>query len=98
MPSGLGVIVFIGAGYLLVYAAVANGGRFAAAPWAGLMEDAYTGSRGGGAAAAAMNSVPWLGTARNAHTAAGAAGAAAADAAAGADTIRPRRPRHGAPA
>lgn len=32
-------------GYLLVYAAVANGGRFAAEPWEGLFNDAYTGER-----------------------------------------------------
>ena len=28
-------------GYLLVYAAVANKGRFATAPWAGIVADAY---------------------------------------------------------
>ena len=32
-------------GYLLVYAAVANGGRFAAEPWEGLFNDAYTEER-----------------------------------------------------
>lgn len=31
------------AGYLLVYAAVANHGQFATEPWAGLLADAYTG-------------------------------------------------------
>lgn len=30
-------------GYVLVYAAVANHGRFATSPWAGLVADAYTG-------------------------------------------------------
>lgn len=30
------------AGYTLVYAAVANRGRFATDPWAGLFADAYT--------------------------------------------------------
>lgn len=45
MPRGLGLILFGGLGYLLLYAAIANGGRFAAHPWAGLQEDAYTGDR-----------------------------------------------------
>ena len=45
MPPGLGLILFGGLGYLLVYASVANSGRFASHPWAGLMEDAYTGDR-----------------------------------------------------
>lgn len=29
-------------GYLLVYAATANSGRFATEPWAGVLADAYT--------------------------------------------------------
>lgn len=40
-------------GYLLIYAAVAKGGRFATEPWEGVFHDAYTGegaspSPGGG--------------------------------------------------
>lgn len=35
---GLGFV-----GYVLVYAAVANHGRFATSPWAGVIGDAYTG-------------------------------------------------------
>lgn len=31
-------------GYTLVYAAVANGGKFAESPWRALREDAYTGA------------------------------------------------------
>jgi hypothetical protein len=34
--------VFMLGGYMLVYAAVAKQGRFAAEPWAGLLADAYT--------------------------------------------------------
>lgn len=45
MPPGLGTILFVGLGYILVYAAVANHGRFATHPWAGVLEDAYTGNR-----------------------------------------------------
>ncbi len=45
MPRGLGLILFGGLGYVLLYAAVANSGRFATQPWAGLREDAYTGNR-----------------------------------------------------
>lgn len=45
MPRGLGLILFGGLGYILIYASVANGGRFASHPWAGLQEDAYTGDR-----------------------------------------------------
>ncbi len=45
MPRGLGLILFGGLGYILVYASVANSGRFATQPWAGLHEDAYTGKR-----------------------------------------------------
>lgn len=37
----LSVLLLLG-GYLLVYAAVARGGRFAAQPWEGLFHDAYT--------------------------------------------------------
>lgn len=37
------VVGFLFAGYLLVYAAVANGGKLAATPWRALVEDAYTG-------------------------------------------------------
>jgi hypothetical protein len=33
-------------GYLLIYAAVANHGRFATSPWAGVYGDAY--AQGGG--------------------------------------------------
>lgn len=39
--QAVGVILLFG-GYLLVYAAVAAGGRFATEPWAGLYADAYT--------------------------------------------------------
>lgn len=35
-------IVLIFSGYILVYAAVAAGGKFATEPWAGLFYDAYT--------------------------------------------------------
>lgn len=42
-PVGLACLFF---GYLLVYAAVANHGRFATAPWAGVIGDAYE-TRGG---------------------------------------------------
>lgn len=45
MPPGLGLILFGGLGYILIYASVANRGRFATSPWAGLQEDAYTGKR-----------------------------------------------------
>jgi len=45
VSPGLGTILFTGLGYVLVYAAVANHGRFATHPWAGLLEDAYTGNR-----------------------------------------------------
>ena len=38
-------------GYVLVYAATANHGRFATEPWAGLLADAYTGSTSSGAGA-----------------------------------------------
>lgn len=43
MPPGLGLILFGGLGYVLVYASVANHGRFATHPWLGLLADAYTG-------------------------------------------------------
>ena len=36
----LGVYLLLG-GYVLVYAAVAGGGKFATDPWAGLFTDAY---------------------------------------------------------
>lgn len=40
----LGLIsAFAFAGYTLVYAAVANGGKLASRPWDALREDAYTG-------------------------------------------------------
>lgn len=55
MPPGLGLIVFAGLGYVLVYASVANAGRFATHPWAGLLEDAYTGNR---SAAPGIDSAP----------------------------------------
>lgn len=42
MNPGLGMILFGGIGYVLVYASVANRGRFATHPWAGLLMDAYT--------------------------------------------------------
>ena len=48
MPRGLGLILFGGLGYVLIYASVANAGRFATQPWAGLREDAYTGNRSTG--------------------------------------------------
>jgi hypothetical protein len=41
--AGLGTIVFGALGYLLVYASVANHGRFATHPYLGLFVDAYTG-------------------------------------------------------
>jgi hypothetical protein len=37
------VAAVIGLGYTLVYAAVANGGRFAEQPWRAFVEDAYSG-------------------------------------------------------
>jgi hypothetical protein len=37
------------AGYTLVYAAVADGGRFAATPWEAFRSDAYQGASGGAA-------------------------------------------------
>jgi hypothetical protein len=40
----VGTLLVFG-GYVLVYAAVARGGRFATEPWAGLYEDAYTGDQ-----------------------------------------------------
>jgi hypothetical protein len=43
MSPGLGAILFGGLGYVLVYASVANHGRFALHPWLGLLADAYTG-------------------------------------------------------
>ena len=36
----LGTLLLFG-GYVLVYASVANGGKFAAEPWAGVFTDAY---------------------------------------------------------
>jgi hypothetical protein len=36
----VGILLVFG-GYVLVYAAVAAGGKFAADPWAGLYGDAY---------------------------------------------------------
>lgn len=38
----LGTILFGGLGYVLTYASVANHGRFATHPWAGVIADAYT--------------------------------------------------------
>lgn len=35
-------ILLVFGGYTLVYAATANGGKFASEPWAGLFADAYT--------------------------------------------------------
>jgi hypothetical protein len=43
VSPGLGAILFGGLGYVLVYASVANHGRFALHPWLGLLADAYTG-------------------------------------------------------
>jgi hypothetical protein len=37
-------ILFVFFGYMLVYASVAAGGKFATEPWAGLFADAYTGA------------------------------------------------------
>jgi len=37
-------IAVMGVGYTLVYAAVANGGRFAEQPWRAFFEDAYGGA------------------------------------------------------
>jgi hypothetical protein len=45
VPPGLGTILGLGIGWVLVYASVANSGRFATRPQAGLFEDAYTGDR-----------------------------------------------------
>jgi hypothetical protein len=42
-PVSLATLYF---GYLLVYAAVANHGRFATSPWAGVLGDAYPASGG----------------------------------------------------
>lgn len=39
-------ILFVFFGYVLVYAAVAAGGKFATEPWAALFADAYTGAGG----------------------------------------------------
>lgn len=42
------ILIVIGclfAGYTLVYAAVANGGKLAKRPWDALREDAYAGAR-----------------------------------------------------
>lgn len=36
-------MVLVFGGYMLIYAAVANQGKFATEPWAGLFADAYTG-------------------------------------------------------
>ena len=38
----VGILLVFG-GYMLVYAAVARGGKFATEPWAGLYSDAYIG-------------------------------------------------------
>lgn len=38
-------ILFVFFGYMLVYASVAAGGKFATEPWAGLFSDAYTGTQ-----------------------------------------------------
>lgn len=35
-------ILLIFGGYMLIYAAVANQGKFATEPWAGIFADAYT--------------------------------------------------------
>lgn len=40
------VATFLFAGYTLIYAAVAAGGKFAATPWEALRQDAYTGPAG----------------------------------------------------
>lgn len=46
----LGLIsFFLFGGYTLVYAAVANGGKFAAAPWEALRRDAYDDAAAAGA-------------------------------------------------
>lgn len=37
----LSVLLLLG-GYILVYAAIAGGGKFAVQPWQGLFRDAYT--------------------------------------------------------
>lgn len=36
----LSILLLLG-GYILVYASIARGGRFATEPWQGLFEDAY---------------------------------------------------------
>lgn len=41
------VATFLFGGYLLIYAAVANGGKFAASPWDALRADAYQGGPAG---------------------------------------------------
>ena len=55
MNPGLGVILFGGLGYVLVYASVANHGRFALHPWAGLLADAYD---EGGASSSSSSTTP----------------------------------------
>jgi hypothetical protein len=48
-------VAYLFFGYLLIYAAVANHGRFAAAPWQGVLHNAYRQEgqpqEGGGASA-----------------------------------------------
>ncbi len=56
MNPGLATILFGGLGYLLVYASVANHGRFALHPWMGLLADAYTGETSTAAAPPASSS------------------------------------------
>lgn len=68
-------------GYLLVYAAMANGGRFATAPWRGLFEDAYQSAKDPSTAPSAAPQ-PWGG------------GAVSGDIS-GAPNINPIRPRMG---
>jgi hypothetical protein len=58
MPRGLGLILFGGLGYLLLYASIANSGRFASHPWAGLQEDAYTGDRSTATGPAGTSTAP----------------------------------------
>lgn len=53
------VSFFLFAGYTLVYAAVADGGRFAATPWESLRKDAYTGETPAGAAASSQHESTW---------------------------------------
>lgn len=51
---------FLFAGYVLVYAAVANGGKLAAAPWDALRVDAYTGQPPAATATLGQKAWSWV--------------------------------------